>query len=229
MMPPKLLQSRVFVACIVLGIFELLVTILPEVVIAQNRTRRFTVTDDIGITQVSSAVVFSPDDRFFIVESDRGRIDVNRVESSLRVYSTHDISHFLSQSNLQEEPSPLWSISKSTYKDGPIISNVQWLDDSSGFMFLAKTESGNDQLFLANPRTRTVKALTGEDQSVRAFVVHSEAQFVYAIPSSKAKARAQEWERAAAVVGTGQTLDSLMFPKKSTDFSDLCELWAVVD
>jgi dienelactone hydrolase len=229
MMASKLLQNRVFVACHFLGIFGLLVTILPEVVIAQNGTRRFTVADDIGVSQVFSEVMFSPDDRFFIVESDRGLLDLNRVESSLRVYSTEDINRFLSQLNPKEEPAPLWFVSKSTYKDGPIISDVRWLDDSSGFMFLAKTESGNDQLFLANPHTRKVKALTGEDQSVRAFVVRSETQFVYAVSSPKAKERAHEWERAAAVVGTGQSFDSLMYPEENAKYSSLYELWAVVD
>src|SRR5437899_4033044 len=195
----RLTQESVFL-CFVLAVAELLVAAAPRVT-AQTGPRRFTVADDIGITQVDSEVMFSPDDRFLIVESDRGRLDLNRVESSLHVYSTDDIAHFLSESKVQQEPSPLWTISKSTYKDGPIISNVQWLDDSSGFMFLVKTESGNDQLFLANPRTRTVKALTGEDQSVKTFVVRSETQFAYAVPSPQVKARVEEWERAAAVVG----------------------------
>jgi dipeptidyl aminopeptidase/acylaminoacyl peptidase len=225
----RLLQQRLFVLCFVLCFSKLLMMAFPEVVIALNGPRRFTVADDIGITQVGSEVMFSPDARFFIVESDRGRLDLNRVESSLRVYSTDDIHKLLSEPNTQQEPSPLWSITKSTYKEGHIISSVRWLPDSSGFAFLAKTESGNDQLFFANPHTRTVKALTGEDQSVRAFAVRSESQFVYAVPSSKAKERAREWDRAAAVVGTGQTLDSLMFPEKTVEFTDLCELWAVVD
>ena len=216
------------VARFLLAVGELLLALtLP--IAAQTGPRRFTVADDIGITQVGSEVMFSPDGRFFIVESDRGRLDLNRVESSLRVYSTDDIHKLVSEPNTQQEPSPLWSITKSTYKEGPIISSVRWLPDSSGFMFLAKTASGNDQLFLANPHTRKVKALTGEDQSVRAFVVRSATQFVYAVPSPKVKAKTEEWEGAVAVVGTGQTLDSLMFPEKSTEFSELCELWAVVD
>lgn len=215
-------------ACFVLAVFEFVLAAAPGIA-AQTGTRKFTVADDIGITQVSSEVLFSPDDRSFIVTSDRGRLDLNRAESSLRVYSTDDTRKLLAEPNAQQEPSPLWSISKSTYKDGPIISNVRWLADSSEFMFLAKTESGHDQLFLANPHARTVKALTDEDQSVTAFVVRSETQFVYAIPSPSVKAKAEEWERAAAVVGTGQNLDSLMYPEKSTDYSDLYELWAVVD
>src|SRR6267154_6191825 len=153
MMASKLLQRRVFVVCLVLGIFGLRVTILPEVAIAQTGTRRFTVADDIGLSELGRIVMFSPDDRYFIVTSDRGRLDLNRCESSLRVYSTEDIKRFLSRTDTQTEPSPFWTISKSTYKDGPIITRVQWLPESGGFVFLAKTPSGNDQLYLANVRT----------------------------------------------------------------------------
>src|SRR5258707_12081065 len=130
MMASKLLQRRVFVVCLVLGIFGLRVTILPEVVIAQNGTRRFTVADDIGLNQLGRIVMFSPDDRYFIVTSDRGRLDLNRCESSLRVYSTEEVHHALSRPDTANEPPPFWAISKSTYKDGPIVSRVQWLPDS---------------------------------------------------------------------------------------------------
>jgi dipeptidyl aminopeptidase/acylaminoacyl peptidase len=233
--PHTVAQSRISkhflgwiaIACLVMAVCELL-AVGPTTMTAQTGPRRFTVADDIGITMVSSEIMFSPDDRFFIVQSDRGRLDLNRAESSLRVYSTEEINRLLSQPNSKEEPPPLWAITKSTYKDGPIIDNVRWLDDSSGFMFLAKTESGNDQLFLANPHTKNLKALTGEDQSVKAFVVRSEKDFVYAVSSKNLLQRANEWRRSAAVVGTGQSLASLMFPENE-DFSDVCELWAVFD
>src|SRR5712675_1206341 len=142
----RLIRKHLFVACFVLGFSGLLIMAFPEVAIAQTGARRFTVADDIGLNQLSRIVMFSPDDRYFIVTSDRGRLDLNRCESSLRVYSTEDIKRFLSRTDTQTEPSPFWTISKSTYKDGPIITRVQWLPESGGFVFLAKTPSGNDQL-----------------------------------------------------------------------------------
>lgn len=197
--------------------------------VAQTASRRFTVADDIALSQFWPEIVFSPDERFFIVISERGRLDLNRIESTLRVYSSEEIRKVLSAPDSQQEPSPLWSILKSTYKEGPIISDVRWLDDSSGFMFLAKTESGKDQLFLANPHAKTVKALTDEDESVRAFAVRSETQFVYLVPSPTLKQKVEEEQQAASIVGTGQDLWNLIFPQKRMDYSDLCELWAVVD
>ncbi len=220
-------SGRSVFVCFLLAVAQLLIA--AALGAAQTGHRRFTVVDDIGLSQFQPDLVFSPDDRFFIVVSDRGRVELNRAESTLRVYSTEDIRKLLSEPEAQQEPSPLWSISKSTYTEGPIISNVRWLYDSSGFMFLAKTESGNDQLFLANPHAKTVKPLTGEDQSVRGFAVRSENQFVYAVPSPTIKQKVDEDERAGAFVGTGQDLTHLMFPQLSVDYSDLSELWAVVD
>jgi dipeptidyl aminopeptidase/acylaminoacyl peptidase len=229
MMASRLLRRRLFVLCLLLGFSGLLIMACPEVVIAQNGTRRFTVADDIGLNQLGRTVMFSPDDRYFIVTSDRGRLDLNRRESSLRVYSTEEIHRALSRPDTTNKPPPFWTISKSTYKDGPIISRVQWLPDSSGFVFLAKTPSGNDQLFLANIRTKAVQALTKEDEQVTAFDVDSASHFVYCVPSPAIKRQALESEHAAAVVGTGQEFDRLLHPEDSVKFSDLNELWAVLD
>jgi dipeptidyl aminopeptidase/acylaminoacyl peptidase len=221
--------KNVAIVCIGLAVAEILIGVPPRVVAAQVGLRRFTVADDIGLTRIATLVAFSPDQRLFIVTSDRGNLGLNRPQSSVRVYLAKNIRRLLAQSDSREEPSPLWTFNQSTYKEGPIISVVRWLPDSSGFAFLAKTETGKDQLFLANPHTRTVKALTDDSQSVRAFAVHSETQFVYAIQSATLKGKAADWERSAATVGTGQNLFSLIFPAQSAESSDRCELWAVVD
>jgi dipeptidyl aminopeptidase/acylaminoacyl peptidase len=227
-MASTLLRKR-FVLCFLLGFSGFLMKAFPGLVIAQNGTKRFTVADDIGLNQLGRAVMFSPDGRYFIVTSDRGRLDLNRCESSLRVYSTEEIHRPLLRPDTTNEPSPFWTISKSTYKDGPIISRVQWLPDSRRFVFLAKTPSGNDQLFLANIRTKAVQALTKEDEQVTAFDVHSASHFVYCVPSPVIKRQAVESEHATAVVGTGQEFDRLLRPEDSVKFSDLNELWAVLD
>jgi dipeptidyl aminopeptidase/acylaminoacyl peptidase len=176
-------------------------------------------------------VTFSPDDRYFAVVSERGRLDLNRSESTLRVYVTEDVHHFLSRPDTTDEPSPFWTVSKATYKDGPIISDLRWLPDSSGLMFLAKTAGGNDRLFLANIQAKTIQPLTPENQHVTAFDVHSGSQFVYTALSPAIREEALEEGRAAAIPGTGRSLDTLIFPEESTTpdiwIHDLSELWAV--
>src|SRR5437773_3600953 len=58
---------------------------------AQQRKKPFTVVEDISLSQFgdswtaqAEAVGFSPDGKFFAVCTQRGRLDLNRVEGSLR-------------------------------------------------------------------------------------------------------------------------------------------------
>src|SRR3984957_13768335 len=132
--------------------------------------RRFTVADDIGLIQFGyPGYAFSPDGRYFVVDTTRGRLDLNKPEATLRVYRTEDVRQLLSHRGNGPEPLPVWTLSKSTYKDGPIISKTRWLADSSGIAFLAKTTTGNDQLFLADLKTRTIHALTPSQVHVPGF------------------------------------------------------------
>jgi dienelactone hydrolase len=206
-------------------------TIAAPLAIAQKPSRRFTVSDDIGITHLDAKVTFSPDDRYFFVTSERGRLDLNRAESSIRVYRVRDVADFLAHPGTRSELAPLWTLSKSTYKSGPIISDVRWLADSSGVVFLAKTDSGNDQLFLADIHADTVEALTPENQQITGFDVHNKQQFVYTALSPAIQKEAVKDRQSAAFVGTGRGLDRLIFPEDwaRRGFNDLSELWAVLD
>src|SRR5713226_1429589 len=133
--------------------------------------RPFTVADDITLvhfgdpyTLKADPVTFSPDGRYFVVDTERGLIEENRPESTLRVFRTEDVREFLIDPKIMRAPSPIWMFSKSTYKDGPIITHIRWLADSTGFAFLAKSVSGNDQLFLADLTIKTIDTLTPQNQ-----------------------------------------------------------------
>ncbi len=122
-------------------------------------------------------------------------------------------------------------VTKSTCKDGPIISHLRWLPDSSGLTFLVKTARGADQLFLANIQAKTIQPLTPENQHVTAFDVHSSSQFVYTALSPAIRKKALEDGQADAIPGTGLNLRTLIFPEESMKpniwINDLSELWAV--
>lgn len=199
--------------------------------------RRFTVADDIGLwtfgVDGSKPFMFSPDGKYVEVETEHGRLDLNRAEATLRIFRTEDIRQFLVHPDIKGEPSAVWELSKSTYKDAPIISDVHWLADSSGFAFLAKTASGNNELLLADIRTKTAHALTSETQDVTAFDIRDENNFVYTVPSSIIRTRALEKSQAVSIVATGHFLDDLMFPESlyplRSQWHDRSELWAVVE
>src|SRR5216684_3318646 len=103
-----------------LGISAVVIVGLLQVALAQERPRRFTVAEDVQLNRFTNRVNFSPDNQYFVVSSERGRLDINRPESSLRLYRTEEVTKVLSHSDITGEPQPVWTINKSTYKNGPI-------------------------------------------------------------------------------------------------------------
>jgi dipeptidyl aminopeptidase/acylaminoacyl peptidase len=196
--------------------------------------KRFTVADDIGMvlfrqpfSEVRERKTFSPNGFYFFVHTERGRLDINRPESTLAVFRTEDVRQFLLNAELTCPPSPIWTFKKATFQDGPIIADIRWLADSRGLAFLAKNESGNDQLYLADPKQQTALSLTPADQHVTGFDIRDRHHYVYSVQSSASRERANEESRSTSIVGTGRPLSNLLFPLAGSKQSDLSELWAV--
>ena len=189
--------------------------------------------DDIALTHFREPVNFSSNGRLFLVLTERGRLDLNRSQSSIRVYQSSAIDRFVLHPEGRKTASALWTITKSSYKNGPVISDVRWLAASTEIVFVAKTARGNNQLFLGNVQTRVNRALTPENQNVTAFDVRSAQRFVYTVYSPAIRRHMRATNEAVEVNGTGQSLSSLIFPDETLDADqsnfDLSELWAVVD
>jgi hypothetical protein len=193
----------------------------------------FTVADDVALSHFGSPdedpFVFSPDHRFLAVYAERGRLDLHRPESVLRIYMAEDVTHLLKERQSRTELAPLWEIRESMYRHGPIVTRVRWLRNSGGVAFLAKTASGNNQLLLADLGTKVIHPLTDEDQDVTSFDINTQHNFVYTAltrsPTKLAPGHAQ-----SAIIGNGKDLSDLMFPDDSRNrgSSDRSELWAVV-
>src|SRR5712671_4284368 len=88
--------------------------------------RRFTIADEIrssrfvGHWEQEPDVVYSPNGRYFVVQTERGLLDENRPESTIRIFRVDDVRSFLVQPDLTgTSPSPFWAISKATSKNGP--------------------------------------------------------------------------------------------------------------
>jgi len=193
--------------------------------------RLFTVADDIGMSHFAeSPIAFSPNRRYFIVQTERGLLNLNQPESTLRVYETEALQKILLKGGTLSDAKPVWTITKSTYKDGPIVTSLKWLADSSGFAFLVKTSSGRDQLLIADVHRHILEPLTPSSQHVTGFDIRDRRHFVYAILSPSIGA--PKISAATSTVGTGRSMYELLFP---TDFVllsnvyDLGELWAVVE
>lgn len=208
---------------------------------AEVARRLFTVADDIALshfgdtyTDKIAPITFSPNERYFIVDTERGLLKADRSQSTLWVYRTSDVRRFLSHPKILRRPQPIWVMRRSTYKDGPVIAQLHWLADSSGFAFLVRVSSGNYQLFLGNLRTKTVMALTRRDQDITGFAIRDGRNFVYSVLSAEIRRQAERESDAPAIVATGRPLLDLLFPADKypslmSRWHDFSDLWAVVD
>jgi len=204
---------------------------------AQQTKKSFTVADEIGLADfggrvAADAVRFSPDGSHFAVWTERGRLDLNKVEDSLRFYRCQDVKKFF-ESSLEAQPlSPVWVVTLSTAKEGPIVSDWRWLPDSSGVAFLERTASGNKRLVLANLRTKRMEALTSASATIGLFDVRDRRHYVYTIADPAAEQERIQVEREApATVGTGRSLYEVLFPdnpRAVSTFAPRSYLWAVV-
>jgi len=134
---------------------------------AQQPKRPFTVADDIelatfgGSSSSDEGLLFSPDGKYFVVETGRGRPGMNDVEDSLRFYRSQDIEDFLKRPSESQAPGPIWVVSRSTYKSRT-IKGWRWLPNSIGAAFLRAPNVRPDTLCLAK---EPVRPLFSTDQT----------------------------------------------------------------
>jgi hypothetical protein len=184
---------------------------------AHQTAKPYTVADEIGITLfdtptgTSPGVQFSPDGHYFVVWAERGNLDANDVEDSLRFYRTGDVQDFLRGSDRLQPPAPAWTVIRSG-REGPVVTDWRWLADSSGLAFLERMPRGNQRLVVAELRRKVIEALTPNSDSVEAFDALDRNDYAYTVAALALRKTAQTESNAAAVVGTGHTLFGLLLP-----------------
>jgi len=203
-------------------------------------SKPFTVAEEIGIAhfgdpygEEAQSVEFSPDGKYFAALTERGRIDLDRPEDTLRIYRARDVVSFLRRADGAQRPAPLWTFNRSTDKDGPIITHWRWLTDSSGIAFLERGAHGSNRLVLADLKQKTIEALTPKDETIKAFDIRDRRHYVYVVADRGLLQRAAAEGKATSIAGTGRSLIDLLFPADRNPqiaaiFADRSELWAVV-
>ncbi len=205
-----------------IAVFTFLIGTHSPIASAQQAKKPFTVADEIGLTLFDDPsggrgeVLFSPDGNYFAVWTERGRLDLNRVDDSLRFYRSQDVEDFLKHPDASQPPSPVWVVDRSDTKGGS-INHWRWLADSSGVAFIGHTNE-NNQLVLADCRKKAIEPLTSTREVVGTFDVRDREHFVYTafdqmkrdtLQEQKTRAEAQ----AAAIVGTEHSLKQLLLPE----------------
>ena len=202
--------------------------------------RKFAPEDDVGLTLFEFAgrgapggvIKFSPDGRFFAVLTERGNLQRNAPEDTIWVFQTAGVLGYLRGTKEQISSSPVALVKMATEKDGPIIEHVTWLPDSSGIAFTAVQRSKCcrfHRLFVATVKTRSLQALTPEDQDVTDFDIRGN-NYVYQISPPELLKPFVENDNQTGRSLVGRNLDDILFHLGDhlTPF-DKSGLWAVID
>jgi dipeptidyl aminopeptidase/acylaminoacyl peptidase len=219
---------------LVVSVLSCLTFAIPPLSWAEQAERPFTIADDIqlavfgGSSGLDKELVFSPDGNYFVVETERGRPDLNRPEDSLRFYRCQDVLAFLQRSDGSQVPSPMWVVNRSTDKEGPILKGWRWLPDSSGLAFLERTSGDNYRLTLADLRKKRIERLTSEEVAVEHFDVRDRQHYVYTGTNVVEREKLQAERQAPAIVGTGRPLVELLTGNATQSGNRNFYLWAVV-
>jgi len=233
-----MLPSKLKIILFLIVVTTCLIDTGSTIVSAQQVKKTFTLADEIGLAHFgdpymvqAEMVRFSPDGNYFAVDTERGDLNLNRVEDSLRFYRSQDVKDFLDHSTELRLPSPVWVVNRSD-KKGPVIKGWRWLADSNGVAFVESTTGGNRHLVLANLREKTVEQLTSTKGMVNDFDVRDRNHYVYTVAGWPEKEKRQAERQGPAIVGTGRTLYELVFPdnpiSKSISGDRNLNLWAVV-
>ncbi|MGC2547813.1 MAG: hypothetical protein WA426_18355 [Silvibacterium sp.] len=145
----------------------------------ESAQRHFTVEDDIEMSLFQGGVTFSPDGRYFLVVTARGLLKQNAPEDTISIWSSSEVEKFVRTPRMSA-PQPVVEVHMATYKDGPIITGVQWLQDSSGIAYTAATENGNYRLFRTRIRDGRTEPLTPHLENVTGFAFQGKT-YVYAV------------------------------------------------
>lgn len=202
-------------------------------------TRPFTVADEIALSLFSSAsgggttlARFSPDGKYFAAYVERGRLDLNQVEGSLRIYLTADLRAFVGGAKGAPPPAPVWTITRLS-QESPAVGSPRWLPDGTGMAFLEQASDRTGRLMLAEIKTKSVVRLTADGKSVKAFDVRDSMHYAYVLASEGLVERARAEHRKPAVIFTGRPLVDAIFapdryPRTGEQMgTDRGELWAV--
>lgn len=196
----------------------------------QHRGRYFTVRDSIEMARFvrnEHEPKFSPDGKHFAVVTSRGILHSNEIESTLWVFGSEEVQELLRVGNGTKQCAPMIAarvaaVPQQQYFDSyePLITELRWLPDSKGILFLAQRADGQRELRQVTLASRTVRSVTPGNYDVMQFGF-ARGAIVYAAQSRETTSKKTPFESEAV---TGVPLTDILFPGMSKSQQPV-ELW----
>ena len=194
---------------------------LWPVTLAAQQALHFRVRDSIematftvGGSQENQRVTFSPDGRYFVTVTKRGLLKSNQLESTLWLFNSEAVKHFLAnQSNVENCAPQALATMASSSNDEP-ITHVRWASDGKGIAFLGRNGVSLRQLFAVDINSRQLSELTPKGQDVTDYDVSSGiiAYATQAVVNDTELYESAGPKLSDVQIGTGLSLESLLYP-----------------
>ncbi|MBZ5664174.1 MAG: hypothetical protein LAO30_06175 [Acidobacteriia bacterium] len=203
-------------------------------VIGANASKRMSLSDDIQMTKFldpypgesrTAVTKVSPDGRYFAIVTERGLIDKDVPEDTISIVKSDEVEKYLQSSDPSASPRITSLVHVSTYKDGPIINDVRWGDDSSALYFLAMAQTGRRQLFRAEING-SISPLTPDTQNVTGYAVRDDEVVYFATSALVAEQISKRHASSAYFTAEqGQSLYNILDPELTSRAASLSEVW----
>jgi dipeptidyl aminopeptidase/acylaminoacyl peptidase len=165
---------------------------------------------------------FSPDGRHFFVMTERGVLQSNRVETTIRLFDTASVSDSLKRPSTERFPDPSALVKMATLSNmmtlsnGDAITEARWTPDSESIAFLGRDNNFERHLFVVTIKDGQVKQLTPNGQDVTGFDSAKGSFVLTTVPTPTTDS--QLYQSGGATVpdiqiGTGVSLFSLLYPQ----------------
>ncbi len=169
--------------------------------------------------------LFSPDHKFVAFVSEESVQKANIVKYTIWLWRCRDIENSLG-THSSDVPRPIQLLVVSGAEDS-LIKGIQWLDDSSGLIYLVRDTAGTYSLSIVSAPSGTVTPVSSKGQNVTRFYSHNRAVF-YTTVSPLVSDSITNTENRLYQVATGRPLLDVLFPggETSTITYDWGDVWS---
>jgi Prolyl oligopeptidase family len=153
------------------------------------------------------APIVSPDQKSFLLLTQRGVLTTNELEANIWVFDRNSVLTYLDKKSL-DKPVPKLLASLGAVSNTPVISDVRWLEGSRKIAFLGKKNTPFQQLFVADVASGELTTLSNNDSYVTAYDVKGDTVAYTALDP---EIPSQDDSRDVVDV-LGKSIYSLLFP-----------------
>lgn len=223
-----------------IGLFlglPLLITLTTTTAARGESHRRFTVRDSIEMNRFINPnaygqgetpilpEMFSPNGKQVIVITQRGKLTTNELEDTVWLFDVDALRKCVGDGGTCPPPRALLrlaGVTTSLDNDSGVISNVRWLPSSDGIAFLGRNGESAWHLYTVEVVTGTLHQLTPDDQDIGQFEMSGGLILYTALQPYHPPVASR------AVVATGRTLSSLLFPgEQASWWPNRDQLWLI--